>query len=160
MVLMPLQISLLVVLVEDGQIPVSAYLGDTVDLVPDHCNKANFVIQRVIHIFWFPREKLANVFCKGPHNKHVRCCRPYDLCQNYSTLSFQCRSIQRQHMGISSMALLMCWDALLQVAVLLCRMFNSIPGHWMPVVPPSTVTIRNFPRPEKGKIIPSWESLT
>ena len=44
MVLMPLQISLLVVLVEDSYIPISAYLGDTVDLVPDYCNKANFVM--------------------------------------------------------------------------------------------------------------------
>lgn len=33
-------------------------------------------------------------------------------------------------------------------------------GHWMSVVPRSTVTTRNFPRPGEGKIIPSWEPLT
>ena len=31
-----------------------ANLGDTVGLVPDHCNKVNFVKKRVTQVFWFP----------------------------------------------------------------------------------------------------------
>ena len=31
-----------------------AYLEDTVDLVPDHHNKANIILKRVPRIFWSP----------------------------------------------------------------------------------------------------------
>ena len=48
----------------------------------------NLLYMRYLYFMVFYREELANFFYKGPDSKYVRCCRPYGLCQNYSTLPF------------------------------------------------------------------------
>ena len=41
---------------------VKTYLWDILGFVPDHCNKANIALKKVIQIFWFPSAYKSNVY--------------------------------------------------------------------------------------------------
>ena len=49
-----------------------AYLGDIVGLVPDHLNKANTAINRVMWLFWFPIAYKFYLHCV--HTKSFQSC--------------------------------------------------------------------------------------